>query len=207
MFPNKTSNLLLPSGTGMLELAVSIPELVMQDAIVIICHPHPLYQGTMDNKVVTTLMRAYNNLGMPVVRFNYRGVGKSTGVYGDGIGECDDLKTVWGWVLENNPNKKIYLAGFSFGAYIALRVATERVPESLVLIAPPVTYPWFETFEKMNCSCLIVQGLRDDVVLPEDVKRFASRLDPKPAVVLMDEASHFFHGCLVELRTVVEQWV
>ncbi len=143
---------------------------------------------------------------MPAVRFNYRGVGQSAGVYGEGVGECDDLKAVWDWVVSERPKAKIYLAGFSFGAYVSLRVATERAPHSLVSISPPVQYPWFSSFQCLDCPWLIVQGLDDEVVLPGDIRVFVDGLSKKPALIEMEKTSHFFHGMLIPLRECVEVW-
>ncbi len=92
----------------------------------IMCHPHPLHQGSMDNKVVTTVIRAWLNLGLATVRFNYRGVGKSAGSYGEGKGEIEDLKAIKKWVQEKAPAAELWLGGFSFGTYIATHVAAEQ---------------------------------------------------------------------------------
>ena len=110
-----------------------------QDIVAIICHPHPLYEGSMHNKVVTTLARSMKTHNVESFRFNYRGVGSSEGGYGDGIGELDDLLTVCKWVKDNTSFKKIILCGFSFGGAIAYS-ATSKLNNviSLVTIAPAV---------------------------------------------------------------------
>lgn len=96
----------------------------------IVCHPHPLYQGSMDNKVVSTIIRAWLNLGLATVRFNFRGVGKSAGTYGEGKGEIEDLKAVEKWVKNRASTAELWLGGFSFGTYIATRVAAEEASET-----------------------------------------------------------------------------
>lgn len=207
LFPVASQSLVLKGPAGDLELAISIPENDREEGVAIICHPHPQQEGTMNNKVVTTLARAYNHLGMPAVRFNFRGVGQSTGSYGEGLGECGDLKAVWDWVTSERPKANIYLAGFSFGAYISLRVATERAPHCLVSISPPVQYPWFKTFQGLDCPWLIVQGLDDEVVLPGNVRAFVDGLSKKPGLIEMERTGHFFHGVLIPLRESVEAWV
>src|SRR3990167_3653863 len=89
------------------------------DTTAIICHPHSLMGGTMNNKVVTTLARAFSDLGHHTVRFNFRGVGESKGVYDAGIGETKDVLAIWDWIKARRPQDKIWLAGFSFGAFVS----------------------------------------------------------------------------------------
>src|SRR5436189_4416294 len=101
----------------------------LSSMIGVVCHPHPLYQGTMHNKVVTTIAKAWQEMGMSTLRFNFRGVGLSEGEYGHGEGEQEDLKAVLNWILEQFPNAKICLGGFSFGAFIAAKVAAENALE------------------------------------------------------------------------------
>jgi len=92
----------------------------------VVCHPHPLYGGTMDNKVVTTVARALQDAGMPTLRFNFRGVGASDGAFDQGSGETADADAVAAWGAERWPGRTLVIAGFSFGAYVALRLAQQR---------------------------------------------------------------------------------
>lgn len=112
---------------GKLEVAVGTPIGIDRSALGIICHPHPLHGGTMYNKVVTTLARTLQGLGLTTVRFNFRGVGKSQGEYDHGRGEIDDLLAVAAWLQKEMGHQEIWLAGFSFGAYIAANGAV-RLP-------------------------------------------------------------------------------
>jgi alpha/beta superfamily hydrolase len=172
--------------------------------VMIICHPHPQFGGTMDNKVVTTIARAARASGFATVRFNFRGVGKSQGVYDEGRGEQSDLVTVLNWVLQQEPQAEIVLAGFSFGAWIVTEVACQQVPTSamlrgLYLVAPPVQYPAFAALHP-HCSVAVIQGDRDDVVNMIDVKKWVDSRRKQPDWRLIQGADHFFHGRLAELK-------
>jgi alpha/beta superfamily hydrolase len=169
----------------------------------VVCHPHPSYGGTMDNKVVTTVARALQDTGIPTVRFNFRGVGASAGVYGEGIGETGDADAVAAWGAERWPGRTLVLAGFSFGAYVALRLAQQRVPRHLITIAPALAM--FEAFGMAvpRCPWLVVQGDADEVVDPAAVIHWVNGLDPKPRLVVLPGVGHFFHGRLRELRDAV----
>lgn len=172
------------------------------DITAIICHPHSLMGGTMNNKVVTTLARAFSELGLHTVRFNFRGVGESKGVYDAGIGETHDVLAVWDWVKARRPQDQIWLAGFSFGAFVSFRAASLRTPAQLVSIAPPVhNFNFdFSSISRPSCPWLVVQGDQDEVVDPQLVFDWIKTFDPPPKLITMEGATHFFHGRLVELR-------
>jgi uncharacterized protein len=169
----------------------------------IVCHPHPLFGGTMDNKVVTTVARALQETGIPTLRFNFRGVGASAGVFDQGVGETADADAVASWGQARWPGRTLVIAGFSFGAYVALRLAQQRVPRHLITIAPAVER--FDGFgiTPPRCPWLVVQGDADDVVDPAAVINWVNGLDPKPRLVVLPGVGHFFHGRLRELRDAV----
>jgi alpha/beta superfamily hydrolase len=154
----------------------------------------------MHNKVVTIVERALRELGLATVRFNFRGVGASEGSYDEGNGESDDLAAVIEWVRRERPGTALWLAGFSFGAYVALRCAARLKAEQLILVAPPVGRWDFEGIEWPACPTLVVQGEADEVVDAPAVFEWAQSLDPEPTVVRMEETSHFFHRRLMDLR-------
>lgn len=196
---------LISGPAGNLELSVTSPVAEKSAAgTAIICHPHPLHGGTMQNKVITTLARAFHDLGLHTVRFNFRGVGKSAGVYDEGRGETDDALRVIEWVREQRPDDVIWVAGFSFGAYVAARVAGKIKIAQLITIAPPVVRFHLNTLPPITCPWLIVQGEKDEVVPPDEVFEWVETLSPKPTLICMPEAGHFFHGQLLELRQRVE---
>jgi len=165
----------------------------------LVCHPHPLYGGTMDNKVVYTLARAFNDLGMPALRFNFRGVGESDGAFAGGEGETQDALAAWDWIDAEWAPRDLYLAGFSFGAMVALRVAAERTPACLVTVAPPV-HDLPADYPGPGCPWLLVQGEADDVVGARAVLDRLTRLAAPPRVETFAGVGHFFHGHLPQLR-------
>src|ERR1700682_1541992 len=122
-----------PAGT--LEAVVE-ETAVSGSSYAVVCHPHPSFGGTMDNKVVTTVARALHETGIPTLRFNFRGVGASAGAFDQGVGETADADAVASWGAERWRGRTLVIAGFSFGAYVALRLAQQRVPRHLITIAP-----------------------------------------------------------------------
>ncbi|MFU8896783.1 MAG: alpha/beta hydrolase [Gammaproteobacteria bacterium] len=176
-------------------------------ALAVVCHPHPLYQGTMRNKVVHTLARAANRLGAPAVRFNFRGVGASGGAWDEGRGETADALAVIEWARARWPGAPLWLAGFSFGAYVALHAAAVARPAALVTVAPPVgRLPVADTPEPAG-PWLIVQGAADELLDHEAVLAWARARPAAPRVALMPATSHFFHGRLAELQQQVQDFL
>ncbi len=173
--------------------------------IAIVCHPHPLFGGTMDNKVVTTLTRLVRDKGGVVVRFNFRGVGESQGAYSDGIGEAEDLLAVHSWLRQQWPDLPLWLAGFSFGSFVAARGAeilnaNGEPANNLLLVAPPVHHYPFADIESTGCPVTVVQGDDDEVVPAEQVFQWAGSTPLQPDLIRFPECGHFFHGLLVELK-------
>jgi alpha/beta superfamily hydrolase len=168
----------------------------------VVCHPHPLYGGTLDNKVVYTLARAFVELGVPAIRFNFRGVGASAGRYDEGIGETADALAVIAYGRERWPGAGLWLAGFSFGGAVAVRAAAAARPERLVAVAPGITRVAMAGIAAPPCPWLIVQGDADDVIEPAAVLAWAGRQSPAPAIRQLAGAGHFFHGRLHEVRQV-----
>lgn len=175
------------------------------DFIAIVCHPHPLFGGTMDNKVVTTLTRLVRDKGGVVVRFNFRGVGESQGAYSDGIGETEDLLAVHSWLRQQWPSLPLWLAGFSFGSFVAARGAeilnaNGDPVNHLLLVAPPVHHYAFAEIEKTGCPVTVVQGEDDEVVPAEQVFQWAAATPLEPDLIRFPDCGHFFHGRLVDLK-------
>ncbi|XID74104.1 alpha/beta hydrolase [Alkanindiges sp. WGS2144] len=184
------------------------------EQLALVCHPHPLFGGTMDNKVVTTLARFFKKQNMAVALFNFRGVGSSTGVHDNGVGEVDDAAAVLDWALRQTSATQLYVAGFSFGAYIAAALASRLNQQQLhagsgrsellktFLVAPPVHhYPMQHL--SLNQNTVVLIGDQDEVVPPAQVIQWADRLDLP--VHLMPECSHFFHGHLNDLTDQLQQ--
>ena len=174
----------------------------------IVCHPHPLFGGTMDNKVVTTVARALRETGIPTLRFNFRGVGASAGAFDQGAGETDDAEAVAEWGASRWPDRTLVVAGFSFGGYVALRLAQRRTqqhrqPRFLITIAPAIRLVDASSTAVPQCPWLVVQGDADDVVDPTAVIGWVNSLYPKPRLLVLPGVGHFFHGRLHELRDAV----
>ena len=205
-FPQNDTHLLIQGPSGILEVKINVPaaDVLRPGTVVVLCHPNPLQQGTMDNKVVHTVMRGFVGLGYPVVRFNYRGVGQSTGAYGNFVGEIADLMAILHWVESLLPKYQYILAGFSFGSYIAA-TAEAQWPATvrLLSVAPPVRmYPEFAALNP-KCPWTVFAADADEVVPFSDIQQwYAVRPEPKKLIVF-EGASHFFHGQLVQLRDAV----
>ncbi|HEX5459829.1 MAG TPA: alpha/beta fold hydrolase [Steroidobacteraceae bacterium] len=173
----------------------------------VVCHPHPLYGGTLDNKVVYTLARAFVELGAPAIRFNFRGVGGSAGSYDEGRGETADALAVIAYGRDRWPDASLWLAGFSFGGAVALRAAAQSHPQRLVAVAPGVTRIAMEGVGSPDCPWLVVQGDADDVVEPPAVLGWVNRQTSPAVIRVLPGAGHFFHGRLHELRAVVLEYL
>ncbi len=172
-------------------------------AIAIVCHPHPLHGGTLNNKVTHTLAQAMNLMGAPALRFNFRGVGASAGSYAHGEGETEDLLAAIAWARHEYPGHELWLAGFSFGAYVALHAAQLTAVDQLITVGPPIHLFSFESLSPPDCPWLLIQAKDDEVVSFKEVLRWASRIYPAPQAVYLDHAGHYFHGQLSTLRDAV----
>jgi uncharacterized protein len=167
------------------------------------CHPHPLFGGTLDNKVTHVLARAMNECGAPSFRFNFRGVGASGGKFDNGRGEADDLAAVVAEGRRRFPGAALWLGGFSFGAFVALRGAERLAPDKLIAVAPPVARFELGSVVHPECDWLLVQGDADDVVPPDAVLAWAQQQTRKPRLQVLAGAGHFFHGRLHELKPLL----
>lgn len=186
--------------TGRIEALLEEPDSALADAFTVVCHPHPLYHGTMNNKVVHTVSRASNLLRRPALRFNFRGVGDSEGAYDEGLGETEDTVAVIDWARVRWPRAGLWLAGFSFGAYVALRAAQVADPCCLVTVAPPIQRFAVVSQPRPPCPWMIVQGGRDEIVDSSLVAAWAEEARPVPRLDILHDADHFFHGRLNPLR-------
>lgn len=206
----KEELLMIPGASGLLQATIHQAEtdgvFAANNWLVILCHPHPVHGGTMDNKVVTTLMRTYRDLGIHVLRFNFRGVGKSEGVFDNAIGELDDLRTMVTWVRENLPDVALLLAGFSFGSSIAAQASYE-VPglRHLTLVAPPVERYPYARGHQFSCAACVIQGDQDERVFAQGVYDWVAGLKSDVKLLRYPEAGHFFHGYLTVLKTDLTQ--
>jgi len=193
----------IPGAAGSLEAVAADSSGFAVPSYGVLCHPHPLFGGTMDNKVVTTLAGALQDAGIATLRFNFRGVGASSGAFDGGIGETADAAAVAAYGALRWPGRKLVLAGFSFGAYVALRLALEQDASRLITVAPPVGRFDFSALAPPNCPWLVIQGDADEIVDPASVVAWVADLEPRPRLIVMPGVSHFFHGRLKELKDAV----
>lgn len=205
-FPCNAS-VLLDGPAGALEAVTLCPAGPAIAATAVLCHPHPLHGGTMQNKVVTTLAKGFARLGVASVRFNFRGVGASAGRFANGDGETDDVLAVIDWARTRQPRHALWLAGFSFGAYVALRAAGPARVSGLVTVAPAVHLYDTSKLTLPDCPWLLIQGEADEVVPVEAVRQWIAGLARPPQAVYMPGVGHFFHQRLGELRNALEAFV
>lgn len=204
------ASLFLPGPAGRIEAVLDLPatDVLAQPLLAIVCHPLPTEGGSMHNKVVTMAARALRELGIATLRFNFRGVGLSEGVFDDGAGELDDLRAVAAWARERYPNQALWLAGFSFGAFVSLRLAVELRAAALISIAPPVARSWdFSGIAIPDVPWLVIQGEADEIVAPQAVYAWIAQLPRHPQLLRMPDTSHFFHRKLMDLRGALKHGV
>lgn len=205
--PPRVERVTIPGPIGPLEALLEVPADADFSRYAVICHPHPLFGGTMDNKVVHALARAMQELGLVTLRFNFRGVGQSAGAYDNAVGETDDALAVADWAAARYPDAELWSAGFSFGSFVAYCLALQRSATRLVTVAPPVQRFDFERLSVPTCPWLVVQGDHDELVNHEHVLEWTRRLVPPPQVAILAGAEHFFHGRLVDLKATVQAFL
>jgi uncharacterized protein len=207
----------IPGAAGAIEVAAGGAESPRRVAV--IAHPHPLYGGTMDNKVVTTLARAFAEAGAVTLRFNFRGVGATEGAHDEGRGEADDMVRVAGHARELHPGLPLCLAGFSFGGAVAVRASARLDFQLLVLAAPgfrrispegmgappdPDDPALGAPGRHTSANTVVIHGDRDDTVPLSDSIGWATRREVP--VVVVPGGEHFFHRKLHVLREIVLRW-
>lgn len=199
-----TQKFFIDGPAGRLETVLGEPQSVPK-GIAVIAHPHPLHGGTMDNKIVHTLFTTLLELGFITAKFNFRGVGLSEGQFNHGSGEIDDVLAVTHTLREQFAHQvtdiPLLLAGFSFGGAIQLHVAKQLAPEFLILVAPSVVNLKAPPVPETTRCALIVQGDKDDIVLPEAVLTWAAPVSQP--IVFIPGAGHFFHGKLTILKQLI----
>jgi len=198
---NEKQILLIDGAVGKLEILVEKPT-KKENNWVVICHPHPSFGGTMNNKVVTSLQKSFQGLGYGTVIFNFRGVGLSVGEYDGGEGEQDDLVSVVDWLKENVEVDNLILSGFSFGGYIALKKATALQASNLCIVAPAIELYDFSQIE-IKIPWTLIQGGEDEVVSASEVIDWAMKQQVVPDIYWKSSSSHFFHKQLVWLKKVI----
>jgi len=203
----QTGKFWLPGPAGRLEAILDRPGDGDVTATAVVCHPHPQHGGTMHNKVAYTLARAFVRSGFAALRFNFRGTEGSDGEYDQGKGELEDALAALKWLRDRHSGRPLWLAGFSFGAAIAVRAAVTVEVDGLVTVAPAV-HRFAQVLERQpTCPWLIVQGDADELVDVDETIEWINNLAPGPELLVIPGAEHFFHGRLIDLRNAVLEFV
>ena len=214
--PSAIRSLFLAGPAGRLETLLNAGSADATHAA-IVCHPHPLYGGTLHNKVVFHAMKALNSFGFPVLRFNFRGTGLSEGEHAGGVGEVDDVRAALDW-LEREFTLPVIFAGFSFGAAVGLRAAyaDPRVAALIALGLPAVPVPSdsgeprvydFEFLRECAKPKLFVSGSRDQFAPAGKLEALVNTFADPKKLVRIEAGDHFFEGRLKEMRVAIEEWV
>jgi alpha/beta superfamily hydrolase len=203
---SKTENLTLPGPAGIIEALMDAPA-GESLGMAVVCHPHPQHGGTMHNKVVHTIARAFARCGYTALRFNFRGTEGSEGVFDNGRGEVDDALAAIEWLRCRCRQGPLWLAGFSFGAAIAIRAAVTVQVDGLISVAPAVRRFAAGLSQQPDCPWLIIQGDEDELVDVEETLNWVNGLEPGPELLVIPGAEHFFHGRLNDLRAAVTEFV
>jgi alpha/beta superfamily hydrolase len=174
----------------------------------LVCHPHPMFGGTMHNKVVYQTAKALHERGIPVLRFNFRGVGLSKGAHDRGRGEQDDVRAGLSFLANEFPGRPILLAGFSFGAWVGLRVGCEdaRV-DKLIGLGLPVDRSDLTYLRSCAKPKLIIQGGNDEFGSRSSLQTLFAELPEPKQLVIIDGVDHFFAGKLPEVGTAIQAWL
>lgn len=206
----KEESVLIQGPAGQLEALCSVSNALVPE-IGIVCHPHPLFSGNMHHKVVTTVVKALSDAGLNTLRFNFRGVGNSEGQFGHGVGEQEDLKTVLEWAQKEGFKIHV-LGGFSFGAYISVQVASSDFMRAfnlkrLISIALPLQYFGGDSMSPINCSWLLVHGTSDQITPIGPLMAWSQNTQQKHQLVCFEGVEHFFHGQLIRLRQLLQDFL
>lgn len=174
----------------------------------LVLHPHPLYGGTMHNKVVFKVAQTMQALGIPALRFNFRGVGHSTGTYDEGRGEMDDVRYALDFLSRRYPGLPVILAGFSFGSWVGLRVAAsdDRVQAMIGLGVPARSFEG-DTLQGCHKPKLIIQGTEDDLAPFKLTEKWFEQVPPPKSMVAIQGADHFFQGHLEEVQAIIANFI
>ena len=191
----------------MLEAILERPGQGPLEGAAVVCHPHPQHGGTMHNKVAHTLARAFVRSGFETLRFNFRGTEGSEGSYDNGIGELGDALAAIEFMRARHGAYPLWLAGFSFGAAIAVKAAVATHVDGLISVAPAISRFAADLESQPDCPWLIIQGNEDELVDVEETVGWVDSLEPGPELLIVNGGEHFFHGRLSELRQAVMDFV
>ena len=205
---HESKNFFLQGTAGKLEAVLWTPPAVAPGMAALVCHPHPVFGGTMHNKVVFQASKALDSLGIAVLRFNFRGAGLSEGVHDKGRGELHDVRAAVQFLAGEFPGTPLLVAGFSFGCWVGLRAGCEdaRV-EKLIGIGAPVNNSDFSYLAKCVKPKLFVHGSNDEHGDVEKVRQLVASLPGDNELVVVDGVGHFFAGKIEELGKAIRDWL
>jgi uncharacterized protein len=206
---HESRNFFLGGPAGRLEAILwSPPSGKKPPLAALVCHPHPLFGGTMHNKVVYQAAKSMDQFGLPVLRFNFRGAGMSAGAFDRGQGELGDVRAALDFLTDEFPGLPVLLAGFSFGSWVGLRVGCEdsRVAE-LIGIGVPVNDSDFSYLSDCKKPKLFVQGSRDQFGAPDRLKSLVASLPGDNRLIVVNDADHFLTGKLDQLDRAITNWL
>jgi hypothetical protein len=203
----RAERLFIDGPAGRLQAIFELPAEQTPLGSVVVCHPHPQHGGTMHNKVAHTLARAFVRMGFAALRFNFRGTEESEGVYDAGDGELADALAAIEWIRARFGEKALWVAGFSFGAAIAVKAAVATEVDGLISVAPAISRFASGLDKQPTCPWLIVQGDQDELVDIDETVTWVDGLEPGPELLIISEGEHFFHGRLLELREAIATFV
>ena len=203
----QSERLYVDGPVGRLEGVLEQPGDESPVAACLVLHPHPQYGGTLENKVAHTLARTFVRTGCAALRINFRGTGASDGEFDGGDGETLDAGAALAYLGERFVDTPLWVAGFSFGAAIAIRLAASNPVAGLVSVAPAVRRFASGLERQPDCPWLVVQGDRDELVAVDDTIDWLNTLTPGPELLVVEGAEHFFHGRLNDLREAVAAFI
>jgi alpha/beta superfamily hydrolase len=184
----------IPGPAGPLEALLDLPEGEPR-AVAVFGHPHPLHGGTMHTKALYQAAKAMPRIGVAALRFNFRGVGSSTGTFDSGPGEKDDFRAALSYVEQRFPDLPIWAAGMSFGSWIALTVGAEDPRVSLLLaVAPPIDRYDFDVLKTSTLPKFIVHGENDELISIKEIRKFYAQIPEPKELVTIEDANHLFEG-------------
>ena len=197
---------MIPAGAVQLEAVLREPDSPPRGAAVL-CHPHPVYGGTMDNRVVFRAGKAVMEAGFAALRFNFRGVGASTGSFDEGVGEREDVVSVIGWLERKCPGIPLALIGFSFGAWVGLQAGcSDPRIRALAGLGLPLNFYDFDFLVENPKPAIFIVGTKDEFCPREKMERFARRLPPSARAHLIDGADHFFTQQLDQVQGLIKDF-
>jgi uncharacterized protein len=182
-----------------------------QDRAVVICHPHPLYGGNMDNYVVMAIAQAFEEKGWTTLRFNFRGTGNSTGSFDNGNKETKDVRAAFDWLYKAG-FKQICLAGYSFGAWVNAKLVSvdTQIADNIrdhIMVSPPVAFIRFDNIFQMPSTGLIITGRQDDIAPPGLIEKHIQRWGISPQYEIIENCDHFYSGGLGKLEAILGEYL